>query len=188
MRVTWLIHMCRSSHSFSMSFCQVTHVAWRIRHDAFIYVAWLIDVRDMTHTYVSQQPLVLYIFACLGTCVTWCIHMCDKTHSYVWRDSLMCDTTHWYVWHDSSICVAAATCSLCLLVTSYVWHDAFTCVTCFMHTGCVWLCHTHTHGVLNAGTGWRRHIGCLKLQVICRKRASNCRALLREMTNKDKAS
>ena len=37
-------------------------------------------------------------------------------------------------------------------------------------------------------TGWRRPIGCLKLQVIFRKRATNHRALLRKMTYKDKAS
>jgi len=37
-------------------------------------------------------------------------------------------------------------------------------------------------------TGWRRSIGCLRLQVICRKRATNYRALLRKMTWKDKAS
>jgi len=37
-------------------------------------------------------------------------------------------------------------------------------------------------------TGWRIIIGCLKLQVIFRKRATNYRALLRKMTCKDKAS
>jgi len=40
--------------------------------------------------------------------------------------------------------------------------------------------------VCNAG--WRRPIGCFKLQVIFRKRAINYRALLRKMTYKDKAS
>jgi len=37
-------------------------------------------------------------------------------------------------------------------------------------------------------TGWRRPIGCLKLQVIFRKRATNYRALLRKATYKDKTS
>ena len=36
-------------------------------------------------------------------------------------------------------------------------------------------------------TGWRRPIGCLKLQVIFHKRATNYKALLRKMTYKDKA-
>ena len=37
-------------------------------------------------------------------------------------------------------------------------------------------------------TGWRRLIGCLKLQVIFRKRVTNYRALLRKVTYEDKAS
>ena len=37
-------------------------------------------------------------------------------------------------------------------------------------------------------TGWRRPIGCRKSQVIFCKRATNYRALLLKMTNKDKAS
>jgi len=37
-------------------------------------------------------------------------------------------------------------------------------------------------------TEWRRLIGCLKLQLICRKRATNYRALLRKMTYGDKTS
>jgi len=41
---------------------------------------------------------------------------------------------------------------------------------------------------LNVGTGWRRLIGCLKLQVIFHKRAHNHRAHLQKMTYKDKAS
>jgi len=40
---------------------------------------------------------------------------------------------------------------------------------------------------LESNTGWRRLIGCLKLQVIFRKRATKYRALLRKMTCKDKA-
>jgi len=37
-------------------------------------------------------------------------------------------------------------------------------------------------------TGWRRPIGCLKLQVIFRKRATDYRAHLQKMTYEDKAS
>ena len=42
--------------------------------------------------------------------------------------------------------------------------------------------------VVGLGTGWQRSIGCLTLQVIFRRRATNYRALLRKMTQKDKAS
>ena len=37
-------------------------------------------------------------------------------------------------------------------------------------------------------TGWRRPIGCLKLQVSCCKRATNYRALAQKITYKDKVS
>ena len=49
----------------------------------------------------------------------------------------------------------------------------------------VWMFEHWRRGVV---TGWRRPIGCLKLQVILRKRATNYRALLRKMTCEDKAS
>ena len=39
-----------------------------------------------------------------------------------------------------------------------------------------------------SATGWRRPIGCLKSQVIFRKRAPNYKALLRKMTYEDKTS
>jgi len=42
--------------------------------------------------------------------------------------------------------------------------------------------------LLDSDTGWRRPIGCLKLQVIFCERATNYGALLRKMTYKDKAS
>ena len=42
--------------------------------------------------------------------------------------------------------------------------------------------------ILDTRTGWQGLIGCLKLQVVFRKRATNYRALLRNMTWRDKAS
>ena len=65
------------------------------------------------------------------------------------------------------------------------------CVSLFRFVLCVCVARvtfsslkgSHTHI-----TGWRRPIGCFKLQDIFRKRATNYRALWREMTYKDKAS
>ena len=51
---------------------------------------------DMTPSYVWHDSFI---------CVTWFIHMCDKTHSYVTWLIHMCDTTHSYVWHNSFIYV-----------------------------------------------------------------------------------
>ena len=45
--------------------------------------------------------------------------------------------------------------------------------------------HDHKHQHV---TGWRRLIGCLKLQVILRHSTTNYRAVLRKMTYEDKAS
>jgi len=59
---------------------------------------------------------------------------------------------------------------------------------------CNSLQHSETHEntpkkiAANHGTEWQRPIGCLKLQVIFRKRATMYRALLRKLTCKDKAS
>ena len=58
-----------------------------------------------------------------------------------------------------------------------------------MSTPWLWvLCHLIGFARLMWGTGWRRLIGCLQLQFIFRKRATNCMALLRKMTYEDKAS
>ena len=46
---------------------------------------------------------------------------------------------------------------------------------------------THSHILVETNTGLRRPIGCLKLQIIFRKRAINYRAFVRKMTCKDKA-
>ena len=46
----------------------------------------------------------------------------------------------------------------------------------------------HTRLTHDDPTGWRRLIGCLKLQVIFRKRATNYRALSRKITYEDTAS
>jgi len=47
---------------------------------------------------------------------------------------------------------------------------------------------SQSHFLSHTVTGWRRRVGCLKLQVIFRQTANNYRALLRNMTYKDKAS
>ena len=73
-------------------------------------------------------------------CLTWLVHMCDVTHSYVWHDAFicvtwlihMCDMTPSYVWHDSLIC-ATWLIHMCDITHSYVWHDSFMCVTRPIH-------------------------------------------------------
>jgi len=71
-------------------------------------------------------------------CVTWLIHMCDITHSYVsfnmslvWR--IQC-VTHCpgNVWHDSFICVTWLI-HMCAMTHSYVCHDPCIRVTWLIH-------------------------------------------------------
>ena len=62
-----------------------------------------------------------------------------------------------------------------------------------MHTGYVYLSlyvfmYVYAYNLPRQSTGWRRLIGCLKLLVIFRKRATDYRALLRKLTYEDKAS
>ena len=71
---------------------------------------------------------------------TWLIHTCDMTHSYMWHDSFIyvtwlihiCDMTHSYVWHDSFVC-ATWPIHMCDMTHWYVWHDSCVCVTWLMH-------------------------------------------------------
>jgi len=66
-------------------------------------------------------------------------------------------------------------------------HQWASCTHCntLQHTswGIIHTMHKEIHRCI---TGWRRSIGCLKLQVSFRRRASNYRALLRKMNYKDK--
>jgi len=83
----------------------------------------------------------------------------------------------------------------CALTCDYmIWHNEIRnivwlhceladCIAFKLHMmlNTSWYCTTCT-------TGGQRPIGCLKMQVNFRKRATNYRALLRRMTNKDNAS
>ena len=97
------------------------------------------------HIYVYMVDKYMYTFIC----VTWLIHMCDVTHSYVWRDWFicltwlihMCDMTDSYVWHDSFICVTWLI-HMCDVTHSYVRHDSFICVTWLLQRCDV----THSYG------------------------------------------
>ena len=66
-------------------------------------------------------------------------------------------------------------------------HTATHCNT-LQHTATHCRNITHQYDILTRDKGRRRPIECVTLQVIFRQRATNCRALLREMAYHDKAS
>jgi len=67
------------------------------------------------------------------------------------------------------------------------------CLYAYVHVYLVYICERllriYTHCIhVHSVTGWRRPIGCLKLQLIFRNRATIYKALLQKKTYKDKAS
>jgi len=112
----WRIYLCDMTHSYVWhdSFIRV----WRTRSvricvDSFIYV---------THLYVWHDS---------NMCMTWLIHTCDMTHSYVFDWPILSVPSVWgakevnaHVDQDSFICVAH----------SYVWHDSNIYITWLIHT------------------------------------------------------
>jgi len=112
---------------------------------------------------------------------------------YVWYDGLI--RLMWLIHMcDSFICVTCGKLSMAWLI-----HVCHTCRvthgTC-TDLGVALLVHMcgMTHSIIcvirstHLLTGWPRLIRCLKLQFIVRKRATHYRAVLQEMTYKDKAS
>jgi len=67
--------------------------------------------------------------------------------------------------------------------------QGFFAEMCFYKSGLCMLNTSNTESIILQlrVTGWRRLVGCLKLQIIFGKRATNYRALLRKITYKDKA-
>jgi len=108
------------------------------------------------------------------------------THIYVSHVTCMDESRHTYKW-----------------VTSHVWMSHITHMDDPRHVyecvaSCVWVRHdtprewamryfSMSRCQTASTTGQRRYIGCLNLQVSFRKRSTHHRALLREMTSKDKA-
>jgi len=105
-------------------------------HDPFIWT-WLVCIRHNS-CMISNFPTKNMCFH--TSVVTWRAHLCDITHSRVWRGLSMCvtrrihmcDTTHSHLWRDSSMC-ATWLIHMCDLTHSYVWHDSLICATWLIH-------------------------------------------------------
>jgi len=104
-------------------------------------------------------------------CVTWLIHICDMTHSYVQHDSFICVTwlihmcamTHSYVWHDLFTCTAwlihmcnVTYSHVCDVTHSYVRHDSFISATLLLHMCNV--IHSHVQHDTSTCETWCIHM------------------------------
>ena len=92
MCVTWLVYMCVLAWLMSMcvTWLGCTCAMWLSRlyagswgHVWLICGTWLIDMCDVTHSYVWHDSFI---------CVTTLIHRGDVTHSYVWHGPFICVT------------------------------------------------------------------------------------------------
>ena len=157
-----------------------SHVTWLINtkhdsftHDSFIYALTIkaaeqfdrrVQLVIPSEMYVSTSgtsfaDICQWIMACTGVCVCAFLSL-----EYVHRRLQCTCCTYVYVW-CTDICQWYMAC------TGVHIQDVRVEGLCFR----------------GQGTGWRRPIRCLKLQVIFYKRATNYRALLRKMTHKDQA-
>ena len=153
-------------------------------HDSFINVTWLIDTRDITHSYESHDSFIhmwdmtrSYVWHVFSTCVTWLIDKCDMTHSYEWQNSFVCvtglldvrDMTHWYVWHlsftwehDACIWVTWHI-PTCDMARSYEYPDPFKYEAYRTHMGdmvCATRCNTLQHNATHWNTLQRATTHC----------------------------
>ena len=150
-------------------------------HDSFICGTWLPHI----YSYVWHNSFICNLYSVdelrdAPNFIAWRdTRLCDMTQSYVCHDSLhMSAETHSYVWHDSrlrswGISQISHGRTHVHIHALYTYVCVYTCIYLLLHS---------------QGTGFRRLIGCLKLQVIFRKRATNYRALLRKIPCEDKTS
>jgi len=94
---------------------------------------------DITPTYVWHDSYISVTWL-IHRCDTTCSYVCGMTHTCVWHDSCihvtyllhMCDMTHTHVWHDSYTCVTWLI-HMYDMTFTYVWRDSYMCVTWLIH-------------------------------------------------------
>jgi len=86
------IHVdCEAKEKVHIRGCRGLDTPVQVRYDSWKCVTWLVDMCDMTQSYVWHDTFTHpYAVSCLDTpvqvrydswmCVTWLNHMCDMTH------------------------------------------------------------------------------------------------------------
>jgi len=105
------------------------------------------------------------VFISICTCVRACVRVYISTHVHLHMYMYLCIYLHTYIYTYIHLYLYQ---SICLSIYRTDWPcERFSC---------------------GISTGWRRCIGCLKMQASFRNRAMNYRARWCKMTHKDKAS
>jgi len=132
------------------------------------------------NTYISKYVLTR-IYICIYTYVFY-LYVYVYTYTYTYTciylytlpANVPSQCIHTYIYTYTKIYMRAYTCTYIHIYTHIYVH---MCIHMHLHIH-VYICIIR----------WRRPIGCLKLRVIFRKRATNYRALLRKITYNDQAS
>jgi len=149
----------------------------------YIYICIYILIY-FTKTYIY---ICMYIYICTHfqtnkkeTCFTYGLNVWHVSRTYIYTYIYTCIRTHTHIHthtHSQRHTLTNMHDSFRTHIHLYVYIN--------IHTKTY--THTHTHTSLIGHTGWRGLIGCLKLEVIFRKRATYYRAVLRKTTYEDKA-
>jgi len=113
----WMRHVTRmnqSRHTYERAMCSRLNSKSSVLYER---VTAHKETSHITHANTQLHASHAWYFSYDSfICVTWRIHICDMTHSYVWHVSFISatwhihtgDMTHSYVWHDSFTCENAA--------------------------------------------------------------------------------
>jgi hypothetical protein len=146
--VTRLIHMCDTTHSYAphqwYDACVINLWASLVTHcDTLQHAATHCNYIPIHTATIFQSITDAMPASCVWhdspICVSWRIHMCDTTHSYLWHD-MSC------AWHDSCIRMRHDVWHVvCVTYATYVWH--VVCVTWFVYTNASWRVTCHVRDV-----------------------------------------
>jgi len=165
-----------------------------------LYMYILIYMRYSSHTYEWEETLYMNIY-----------FLYIYLAVYVWE--LYINIYFSYIYSEPSICMRTISTYIELYMNIYFSYIYSQVLTLMCLSICTWLymyifiymrysSHTYMYSqvqierhriyirshLMCLATGWRRLTGCLKLQVIFRKRATYSRALFLKMAYEDKSS
>jgi len=130
-----------------------------LAQQSFFIVIWVQFSKSSSEQKSSNFLLTKHVFVCM------CMYVCVCVR-----------------WHiiGTNIHIRMCIC-ICICICVYICESNILALQSYYIRSWVII-------IIKLSTGWRRLIGCLKLQVIFRKKATNYRALLRKITYKDEAS